>query len=204
MVGREIEETEIGNNRKAGAIVLEVEQLSLPWSGHARQWRLHDISFHLKQGEVLGIAGLMAWHVEDIRVAKLNEPFTVGAYELELTGVNRVQGPNYFSTMGDVILRTEGKEIALMHPEKRNYPVAQMPTTEAAIDYRFLRDVYVVIGDPQKGGGWTLRTYIKPLANWVWGGVLLMAFGGMLSLSDRRFRIAAGESKRRQRTVPAE
>ncbi|MGB7317379.1 MAG: heme lyase CcmF/NrfE family subunit [Planktotalea sp.] len=153
---------------------------------------------------MFGIAGLMAWQQEDIRVAKLNEPFTVGAFELELSAVNRVQGPNYFSTMGDVILRKDGQQIATLHPEKRNYPVAQMPTTEAAIDYRFLRDVYVVIGDPQEGGGWTLRTYIKPLANWIWGGVLLMALGGFLSLSDRRFRVAAGASKRRERTVAAE
>jgi cytochrome c-type biogenesis protein CcmF len=67
-----------------------------------------------------------------------------------------------------------------------------------------LRDVYVVIGDPQQGGGWTLRTYIKPLANWIWAGVLLMAFGGFLSLSDRRFRVGAGATKRRARAVPAQ
>jgi cytochrome c-type biogenesis protein CcmF len=153
---------------------------------------------------MFGIAGLMAWQVEDIRVANLNEPFTVGQFELELTGVNRVQGPNYLSTMGDVILRANGEQIGVLNPEKRNYPVAQMPTTEAAIDYRFLRDVYVVIGDPQQGGGWTLRTYIKPLANWIWAGVLLMAFGGFLSLSDRRFRVGAGATKRRARAVPAQ
>jgi cytochrome c-type biogenesis protein CcmF len=153
---------------------------------------------------MFGIAGLLAWQVEDIRVAKIDEPFTVGQFELELKGVNRVQGPNYLSTMGDVILRQDGVDIALLNPEKRNYPVAQMPTTEAAIDYRFLRDVYVVIGDPQQGGGWTLRTYIKPLANWIWAGTLLMALGGFLSLSDRRFRVAAGARKRRETHVPAE
>lgn len=153
---------------------------------------------------MFGIAGLLAWQVEDIRVAKIDEPFTVGQFELELKGVKRVQGPNYLSTMGDVILRQDGIDIALLNPEKRNYPVAQMPTTEAAIDYRFLRDVYVVIGDPQQGGGWTLRTYIKPLANWIWAGTLLMALGGFLSLSDRRFRVAAGARKRRETHVPAE
>ncbi|MEN8892460.1 MAG: heme lyase CcmF/NrfE family subunit, partial [Planktotalea arctica] len=132
---------------------------------------------------MFGIAGLMAWQLEDIRVAKMGEPFTVGAFELELQDVQRVQGPNYLSTMGFVALRTNGEQIAVLNPEKRNYPVAQMPTTEAAIDYRFLRDVYVVIGDPQEGGGWTLRTYVKPLANWIWAGTLLMALGGTLSLT---------------------
>jgi cytochrome c-type biogenesis protein CcmF len=70
-----------------------------------------------------------------------------------------------------------------------------MPTTEAAIDYKFLRDIYVVLGDAQTQGGWAVRTYIKPLANWIWLGCAMMAFGGLLSLSDRRFRVAAGARK---------
>ncbi|MGR3378731.1 heme lyase CcmF/NrfE family subunit [Salipiger abyssi] len=153
-----------------------------------------------------GIAGLMAWEQEDIRVAQLNEPFTVDRFEIELLGVERVQGPNYISDMGEVAVREEGREIAHLYPEKRTYPVAQMPTTEAAIDYRFLRDVYVVIGDAQQGGGWTMRVYIKPLANWIWAGAILMALGGALSLSDRRFRVAAGarKSAKLRQGVPAE
>ncbi|MBE9635808.1 heme lyase CcmF/NrfE family subunit [Salipiger mangrovisoli] len=154
---------------------------------------------------MLGVAGLMAWEEEDIRVAQMNAPFTVGAYELELLGVERVQGPNYFSDMGEVSLRRDGAEIAHLYPEKRSYPVAGMPTTEAAIDGGFLRDVYVVLGDAQAGGGWTMRVYVKPLANWIWGGAILMALGGALSLSDRRFRVAAGARKTAPaRGVPAE
>ena len=90
----------------------------------------------------------------------------------------------------------------MLYPEKRFYPVAGMPTTEAAIDYRLLRDVYVVIGDDQDDGGWVLRTYIKPFAGWIWAGCLIMALGGGLSLSDRRFRVAGGA--RRAAPVPAE
>ena len=70
-----------------------------------------------------------------------------------------------------------------------------MPTTEADIDNGFLRDIYLVIGDAQQGGGWAVRTYIKPFANWIWAGCLLMAFGGLLSLTDRRYRVAAGARK---------
>ncbi|MDJ0821433.1 MAG: heme lyase CcmF/NrfE family subunit [Paracoccaceae bacterium] len=141
---------------------------------------------------MLGIAGLLAWEVEDIRVAQIGQPYDVGGFELELADVNNVQGPNYLSVMGEVIVRQNGEEIVRLFPEKRNYPVAQMPTTEAAIDYRVLRDVYVVIGDPQAEGGWVIRTYIKPLANWIWAGSILMALGGLVSLSDRRYRVAAG------------
>jgi cytochrome c-type biogenesis protein CcmF len=138
-------------------------------------------------------------------VAQIGESFQVGDFELELTAVNEVRGPNYFSTMGDVLVRQDGEQIAVLNPEKRNYPVAQMPTTEAAIDYRFLRDLYVVIGDEQDNGGWVMRTYIKPLANWIWGGAILMALGGFLSLSDRRYRVAAGARKQATpQGVPAE
>ena len=79
-----------------------------------------------------------------------------------------------------------------------------MPMTEAAIDYNLARDVYVVIGDPQAGGGWAVRTYIKPLTNGIWIGCGLMALGGLLSLSDRRFRVAAGARKTAAAGVPAE
>jgi cytochrome c-type biogenesis protein CcmF len=153
---------------------------------------------------IFAIAGLTAWEKEDIRVAQIGEAYSVGAFELELQGVERVRGPNYFSTMGEVSVLRNGQEIAHLYPEKRDYPVAKMPTTEAAIDYRFLQDVYVVIGEQQDNGGWTVRTYIKPFANWIWAGCILMSLGGLLSLSDRRFRVAAGARKRTAQPVPAE
>ena len=70
-----------------------------------------------------------------------------------------------------------------------------MPTTEAAIRNGILRDIYVVVGDEQPEGGWVIRTFIKPLANWIWAGAIIMALGGALSLSDRRLRVAAGAAK---------
>ena len=154
---------------------------------------------------MMGVSGLMAWEAEDIRVVQFNQPFEVAGYTLSLTDVRRVEGPNYISTMGEVALSRDGRAISTLFPEKRFYPVAQMPTTEAAIDIGFWRDVYVVIGDPQTGGGWAVRTYYKPLANWIWGGSILMALGGLLSLSDRRYRVAAGASRRAPVAgVPAE
>ncbi len=153
-----------------------------------------------------GVAAMTAWQVEDIRVVQPGERFEVAGYELTLEDVREVKGPNYLSTMAVVRLAREGREIATLLPEKRIYPVSRMPTTEAALDNGFLRDIYVVIGDPQEGGGWAMRTYYKPLANWIWGGAILMALGGLLSLSDRRYRVAAGSARRARpaRAVPAE
>jgi cytochrome c-type biogenesis protein CcmF len=80
-----------------------------------------------------------------------------------------------------------------------------MPTTEAAIDYGVFRDLYLVIGDPQDGGGWAVRTYVKPFTNWIWAGSILMALGGTISLTDRRFRVAAGARRAEAPgAVPAE
>ncbi|SLN16335.1 heme lyase CcmF/NrfE family subunit [Roseisalinus antarcticus] len=153
---------------------------------------------------VFGVAAVIAWQQEDIRVATIAEPYQVGAYEVVLEGVERQQGPNYDTTMAEIVLSRGGRETVLF-PEKRFYPVAQMPTTEAAIANGVLRDLYVVIGDRQSGGGWTVRVYIKPFANWIWGGAILMALGGLVSLSDRRLRIAAGAAKAASRRgVPAE
>jgi len=141
---------------------------------------------------LFAVAAMNAWKVEDIRIVQLGETYPLGPYEITLNAVNEVAGPNYSSLMADMTVRRDGAEVARLFPEKRFYPVAQMPTTEAAIDYRFTRDIYLVIGDVQKAGGWAIRSYIEPFANWLWGGSLLMALGGLLSLSDRRFRVAAG------------
>jgi cytochrome c-type biogenesis protein CcmF len=153
---------------------------------------------------VFAVAALNAWKIEDIRIVQIGESFPLGSYEVTLNAVNEVQGPNYVSTMADMTVTRGGAEVTRLFPEKRIYPVAAMPTTEAAIDYGFLRDIYLVIGDPQRDGGWAVRSYIEPFANWLWGGSILMALGGLLSLSDRRYRVAAGARKVTVAGVPAE
>ncbi|XZQ28987.1 heme lyase CcmF/NrfE family subunit [Rhodobacter capsulatus] len=139
-----------------------------------------------------GVGLLMAGQVEDIRVAKAGDSFEVAGYTITLMSVEDVPGPNFTAKTATMEVRQGGKLVATLHPEKRIYPVQAMPTTEADIDNGFWRDVYLVIGDPQEGGGWAVRTYVKPFANWIWAGCLLMAFGGGLSLTDRRYRSAAG------------
>jgi cytochrome c-type biogenesis protein CcmF len=153
----------------------------------------------------IGVGALVTYQIEDIRVAQIGEEFDVGAYHLTVRDVREVQGPNYISTMAFVEVAKDGRIVDLLTPEKRIYPVAGMPTTEAGIDSGFTRDVYVALGDPQLDGGWAVRTWIKPFANWIWGGAIIMALGGALSLTDRRYRIAAGAARDRAVVgVPAE
>jgi cytochrome c-type biogenesis protein CcmF len=156
---------------------------------------------------MFGVVTLTQFEIEDIRVAHAGEPFQVGRYQVELLGVDEnFAGPNYIATMGHFALRRADTErdIAILHPERRIYPVAGMPTTEAGINSGFSRDVYITLGDRQQNGGWAVRTWIKPFANWIWGGAIIMALGGGLSLSDRRYRVAAGAGKPATQKVPSQ
>ena len=153
---------------------------------------------------IFAVAAMHAWAVEDIRVVRVGETFPVGPYEVLLKDVRDVQGPNYLSTMAEMVVTRGGDAVATLYPEKRVYPVQAMPTTEAAIDYGFTRDIYLVIGDPQVGGGFAVRSYVKPFANWLWGGSALMALGGFFSLTDRRYRLAAGARRQTPAAQPAE
>lgn len=147
-------------------------------------------------------AAVTAWTVEDIRVLKPGESYQLGSYDVTLAGVREVEGPNFLSTTADFVVTKDGRFVAELFPEKRIYPVAGMPTTEAGIDYGLTRDIYLVIGDPQEGGGYAVRGYLKPFATCIWLGVILMSLGGVISLTDRRWRVAAGA--RRVAAVPAE
>ncbi len=151
---------------------------------------------HLGLGlTVFGISAVTAWQVEDIRTAQFNQPYDVGGYQVELMDVTRHEGPNYSALTGRAVV-SRGDEVMTLFPEKRVYTAKQMPTTEAAIDMGLTRDVYVVLGDQQDNGGWAVRTYIKPFADWIWIGALVMALGGVISLTDRRYRVAAASKKR--------
>ncbi len=144
---------------------------------------------------IFAVAAITTWVAEDIRVVQIGGSFEMGRYTVTLDAVNELREANYLTTKATMSVTAGGREVAVLYPEKRFYPVAQMPTTEAAIDLGVFRDLYLVIGDKQDNGGWAVRSYIKPFANWIWGGCLLMALGGLLSLTDRRYRLAAGARK---------
>jgi cytochrome c-type biogenesis protein CcmF len=77
----------------------------------------------------------------------------------------------------------------VLRPERRVYAVQEQTMTEAAIDSGLTRDLYVSLGDPLENGAWLVKAQIKPFIDWIWGGCLLMALGGFLAASDRRYRV---------------
>lgn len=140
---------------------------------------------------VFGIAAITAWEQEDIRTVGIGDRFALGQYEFVFNGVEKTDGPNYSAQTASVTAFKNGLEIGELRPEKRFYPVQNMPTTEAAIDSNLFRDVYISLGEDRDGQVWAMHTYIKPFIAWIWIGTIVMALGGCLSLSDRRYRIAA-------------
>jgi len=145
---------------------------------------------------IFGVAAMSTWVTEDIRVLQKGGSFALGPYEVQLVDVTQVQGPNYVADRAEMRVTRGGAEVTRMYPEKRNYPVAAMVTTEAAIRQGVMGDLYLVVGDLQAGGGYAVRSYIKPFADWIWAGCLIMALGGFLSLSDRRYRLAAASARK--------
>lgn len=111
-----------------------------------------------------------------------------GSYVFRFDGIKEINGPNYVASRGSLTVSRDGKAVAVLEPEKRNYMVQSMPMTEAAISPGILRDLYVSLGEPVGDVAWAVRIYIKPFAQWIWAGCLLMAFGGLLALTDRRYR----------------
>ena len=138
----------------------------------------------------LGIALTSAFSTERELVMGPGDTVTFAAHQFEFHGVRQVDGPNYAAEQGRLTVMQDGQVVAELHPEKRVYRVQTAPMTEAAIHSTPWRDAYAALGNRQADGDrWGVRLYVKPFIQWLWGGALLMAFGGLLALSDRRYRM---------------
>jgi cytochrome c-type biogenesis protein CcmF len=124
----------------------------------------------------------------------LGDTTEVAGHVFTFRGVREVQGPNYVAAQGLVEVTRNGNPVVTMRPEKRVYRVQQNPMTEADIDTGFTRDLYVSLGEPVGPSAWIVRVYFKPFVDWIWGGCVLMALGGMLAASDRRYRATRRET----------
>lgn len=114
----------------------------------------------------------------------------LGQYTFRLEGVQQKKGPNYYSNYGTVTAFKDNQRVAVMHPEKRVFEAQGMPMTETAIDAGFTRDLYVALGEDLDGSGsWALSVYVKPFVRWIWLGAIFMALGGLLAVTDKRYRI---------------
>jgi len=143
---------------------------------------------------VVGVTVANTFSLErDVGLAP-GEAVTLAGYRFEFRGVGEAQGPNYRAERGELVVTRGGEPVTTLYPEKRFYVAdPSQPMTEAAIDAGFFRDLYVALGEPLETGAWSLRAYYRPFQRWIWLGPLLMALGGILAASDRRYRVAARE-----------
>jgi cytochrome c-type biogenesis protein CcmF len=148
---------------------------------------------------LLGLAAT-GWGVEKIVAMKQGDIYDVGPYQLEIVALTTDQGPNYSETTAHMTVRRDGQTVALIAPSKRFFSTRRMATAQAGIVTLHFGQVYVSIAEPNAQGLIDARLYWKPLVSLIWIGALIMAFGGTLSLSDRRLRVGVA---RRAARIPA-
>jgi len=149
---------------------------------------------------ITGVTMVKGFEVEqDVRM-NVGQTATLGGYTFRFDGTQQYKGPNYVAARGTIHVSQDGRDVTVMYPEKRRYTVQNQTMTEAAISPGLLRDLYVSLGEPLEDGAWSVRLYHKPFIDWIWGGCLVMAIGGVLAISDRRYRLAW---RRKEVEVPA-
>jgi cytochrome c-type biogenesis protein CcmF len=150
---------------------------------------------------ILGVTIVTGYQLEqDVRM-KPGDTVNAGGYEFKFNGTTEITGPNYVAARAEVVVSRNGTEIERMYPEKRNYNASGNVLTETAIDSGIFRHLYISLGERVSGGAWSVRVYYKPLVGWIWGGALLMALGGGLAVSDRRYALAARKERESRETV---
>ncbi|MCF6218586.1 MAG: heme lyase CcmF/NrfE family subunit [Gammaproteobacteria bacterium] len=140
---------------------------------------------------IVGITMVETYEQEKDMRMEVGQTVEMDGYVFRFDGVAMVTGPNYDSNMGTIQVLKDGKDYVVLHPEKRTYRIQTMPMTEAGIDSGIFRDLYVSLGEPVGNGAWSVRVYYKPFVNWIWAGCFIMALGGLVAVSDKRYRVRA-------------
>jgi cytochrome c-type biogenesis protein CcmF len=146
---------------------------------------------------IVGITLVKGYEVEkDVRI-DTGDTVALGPYTARFVGTSEGAGPNYLYLRGQFEILRGDKVVRTMYPEKRQFVSKSEPMTDAAIAPGITGDLYISMGEAVSKTAWVVRVYYKPFIDWIWGGCLIMACGGVLALSDRRYRLAqrrAGET----------
>ena len=137
---------------------------------------------------VISITAVESYTRERDLALAVGETGQVGEFEYRLRDLRTVEGPNYDALRGEIVVYENGREIGLLHPEKRNYWVQRQVITEAGIDMQLTRDIFAALGEDLGAGRWSVRAQVRPLINYVWLAAFLMALGGVIAATDRRYR----------------
>jgi cytochrome c-type biogenesis protein CcmF len=153
---------------------------------------------------IVGVTLVTGYQAEqDVRMSA-GDNVSVGGYDFRLNGIREVAGPNYRAVRAEIDISQNGSLLRTMYPEKRSYLASGNSMTETAIDTGLFRDLYISLGEPVGNNAWSVRVHYKPFVTWIWGGALLMALGGGLAVSDRRYALAARKERLSQQTAQRE
>ena len=136
----------------------------------------------------LGVTMVSAFNVETDQALSPGGTIEVAGFEFEMRELRNVNGPNYSAIEASIDIRKDGEFIGNLHPQKRQYLVQQNWMTEAGIFATWNKDLFVALGDELGNNTWSVRVQYKPLIRWIWLGALIMALGGLLAATDRRYR----------------
>ena len=153
---------------------------------------------------IVGVTLVTGYQAEqDVRMST-GDKVSVGGYDFRMNGVREVAGPNYRAVRAEIEVSRNGNFMRTMYPEKRSYLASGNAMTETAIDTGIFRDLYISLGEAVGSNAWSVRVHYKPFVNWIWGGALLMALGGALAVSDRRYALAARKERLSQEAAQRE
>ena len=136
----------------------------------------------------IGITVTQTYRVEKDMALRPGDSVTLQGYDFLFKSTKQVQGPNYNAIESEVVITRDGREVATLHPQKRVYRVQKSPMTESGIEVDWNRDLFVAMGDDLGAGAWSVRVQYKPMVRFIWLGALVMALGGLIAISDRRYR----------------
>ncbi|HSQ70248.1 MAG TPA: heme lyase CcmF/NrfE family subunit [Steroidobacteraceae bacterium] len=136
----------------------------------------------------IGVTVTQMYRIETDIALKPGESVTMQGYDFAFNSTRMVKGPNYDAIEAEVVITRAGREVATLHPQKRVYRVQRSPMTESGIEVDWNRDLFVAMGEDLGGGAWSMRIQYKPMVRFIWFGALVMAIGGLVAVSDRRYR----------------
>jgi cytochrome c-type biogenesis protein CcmF len=137
----------------------------------------------------IGASGVESYKIEKDVALKPGGSFVIAGYDFKFINAVNVRGPNYDAVEATVVVTRGGKPVTTLKPQKRHFWVQQTDNSKAAISVNWARDLFVAMGNPLGQDAWSMRIQYKPLVRYIWLGAIVMALGGLLAATDRRYRM---------------
>jgi cytochrome c-type biogenesis protein CcmF len=137
----------------------------------------------------IGASGVESYKIEKDVALKPGGSFAIAGYDFKFLAAADVRGPNYDAVQAVVEVRHGGRLITTLFPQKRHFWVQQTDNSQAAISVSWARDLFVAMGNPLGANAWSMRIQYKPLVRYIWLGAIIMAIGGLVAATDRRYRV---------------